>query len=390
MDHSKKTRDELITLCKERKLKGYSGKKKSELVALLSAQPTNEIVHVPSKETTLKVQRLNYIGSKYQLLDWLHEKILEKTGFETLAGKTVVDGFAGTGIVSYFLRTKGCKVLANDAEAYSAAITRAFVSEVWSPAAQATLDRLNKDLAENKHSTTTGFMTRNYSPVEGCERKFFTVDNARRIDYCYEKIKSLATEIQPILMASLLLSADAVANVPAVYGCYLKNYKARAKVPLVLKPIHTNTTAAVEGSNCTKYDVATMPTVSADIAYLDPPYNERQYSKNYFPLNMILEPSAQALKGKTGIPVECFLSPFCQKAKVAGAFKQVLERIRAQWVFISYNSESMLAKDEMLKILGEFGTASVVERSYKRFKSFDYNKDKDICEYLFCLKRIAS
>lgn len=334
-----------------------------------------------------KVQRLNYIGSKYQLLDWIYEQILAKTGFQSLAGKAVADCFAGTGIVSYFLRLKGCKVMANDAELYSSVITRAFACEVWSPAAQAALESLNKDLAENKHSTTAGFMTQNYSPVEGCERKFFTVDNARRIDYCRKRISELPAPIQPILLASLLLSADAVANVPAVYGCYLKKFKARAEVPLVLKPVHTHTTPAVEGSQCTQTNVAEMPPITADIAYLDPPYNERQYSKNYFPLNMIVQPSAEPLKGKTGIPVECFLSPFCQKTKVAAAFKQVLERLKCQWVFISYNSESLLKKDEMLKILGEFGEVSVVERDYKRFKSFEYNEDKAIHEYLFCLKR---
>ena len=334
-----------------------------------------------------KLQRLNYIGSKYQLLDWIEEQMLAKTGFETLAGKTVADCFAGTGIVSYFLRTKGCRVLANDAEIYSSVITRAFVTEVWSPAAQEALDKLNSDLTEKKHTNTFGFITRNYSPYETCTRKFFTVDNAQRIDYCREKITSLSSDLQPILLASLLLSADAIANVPAVYGCFLKSFKARAEVPLVLKPLHTNTIPAVEGSRCTRENITTMPPIEADIAYLDPPYNERQYSKNYFPLNMIVEPSLKPLKGKTGIPEECFLSPFCQKKHVAGAFRDALKKLNASWVFISYNSESLLKKDEMLNILGEFGEASVVEREYKRFKSFEYNEDKSIHEYLFCLKR---
>lgn len=347
----------------------------------------NPIVDVPVLKPTPKVLRLNYIGSKYQLLDWIYEQILAKTGFDTLAGKTVADCFAGTGIVSYFLRTKGCKVLANDIELYSAVITRAFVAEVWSPAAQEALDSLNKDLEEQKHKDTAYFITKNYSPYEGCERKFFTVDNAQRIDYCRGRITNLPSAVQPILLASLILSADAVANVPAVYGCYLKNYKARAQVPFVMKPIHTNTVAPVEGSRCTMCDVTTMYPVEADIAYLDPPYNERQYSKNYFPLSMIVQHSLQPLKGKTGIPQECYLSPLCQKPKVAEAFKEALKRLKCKWVFISYNSESLLSKDDMTKILGAFGEVSVIEREYKRFKSFEYNEDKSIQEYLFCLKK---
>ena len=42
MDYSKKTRDDLITLCKEQKIKGYSGKKREDLIALL--QPVNVVI----------------------------------------------------------------------------------------------------------------------------------------------------------------------------------------------------------------------------------------------------------------------------------------------------------------------------------------------------------
>jgi DNA (cytosine-5)-methyltransferase 1 len=42
MDYSIKTREELITLCKEKKIKGYSGKKKEYIIELLS--PQNNIV----------------------------------------------------------------------------------------------------------------------------------------------------------------------------------------------------------------------------------------------------------------------------------------------------------------------------------------------------------
>jgi hypothetical protein len=41
----------------------------------------------------------------------------------------------------------------------------------------------------------------------------------------------------------------------------------------------------------------------------------------------------------------------------------------------------------MLEILRRYGTVSVIEREYKRFKSFEYNEDKAIQEYLFCLEK---
>jgi site-specific DNA-methyltransferase (adenine-specific) len=48
MDYSKKSREELITVCKERGIKGYSGKKKDEIMKLLTdLPPKNEIVAEP-------------------------------------------------------------------------------------------------------------------------------------------------------------------------------------------------------------------------------------------------------------------------------------------------------------------------------------------------------
>ena len=64
MDYSKKTREELISICKEKSIKGYSGKKKQDIVKLLTdtsshALVKNEIVI----ETTTKsnTQKLNMI-----------------------------------------------------------------------------------------------------------------------------------------------------------------------------------------------------------------------------------------------------------------------------------------------------------------------------------------
>jgi adenine-specific DNA-methyltransferase len=253
-----------------------------------------------------------------------------------------------------------------------------------------------------------GFVTRHYSPYEGNERMFFTVENARRIDAVRAMLESVSDagithDEYQFILASIIISADAVSNVPAVYGCYLKNFKAKATKPFVIMPIHTVTAASVSASASASaafhadviadpaFLATTLPPV--DIAYLDPPYNERQYSKNYFPLNIIAKTPAALnteppLKGKTGIPTDCFLSSFCRKGAAAEtAFDTLIRGLRAKWIFLSYNSESIVSKEKMMEILSRYGTVSVTEREYKRFKSFEYNEDKAVCEYLFCLEK---
>jgi len=407
MDYDSKNRDELIAICKEKGIGGYSGKKKADILKLVRAEDTPHntvILSVPAPSVPLtiesdKICRLNYIGSKYQLLDWITTNIQEKSGWSSFEGKTIGDLFAGTGIVSYHFRKNGAAVISNDAELYSSLITHAFNRSVYTDKCKETIHRMQNDLDENKHAIFVGFVTTHYSPYLTSERKFFTIENARRIDYLRSQLETLQDDLSDdeykFILASIILSADAVSNVPAVYGCYLKNFKQKAVKNLRLVPIHTQIDPCVEGSRVLNSDVLNLEflrSFECDLVYLDPPYNERQYSKNYFPLNIIAKTPTQLLteeplKGKTGIPTDCFLSSFCRKGDASAAFETLFRELKTQWIFLSYNSESIVSKDKMLELMQKYGTAYVVERDYKRFKSFEYNNDVEIKEYLFCLKK---
>jgi adenine-specific DNA-methyltransferase len=246
---------------------------------------------------------------------------------------------------------------------------------------------------------------------------FFTVDNAQRIDYVRRRLEELKDDVRgeigkggglsddeyKFILASILITADNVSNVPAVYGCYLKNFKAKAMRAFILEPIHKYTTPCIVGSRTFCSDVLSPAFLgdtglaATDITYIDPPYNERQYSKNYFPLNIIARnpvhlesvSDAPVLKGKTGIPADCFISPFCKRGGgvCEAAFDKLFRELKTKWIFLSYNSESIVPKEKMLEIMGRYGVASVEECDYKRFKSFKYNGDLDIKEYLFCLRK---
>jgi len=369
-------------------------------------------------------KRLNYIGSKFQLLDWITSSMNAKTGLFGGSGSspsrpiTVADIFAGTGIVSYHFRTKyGAKVISNDAELYSSVITHAFTCSVYSEKCKSVIAMLCAELEAKRYvggvggvgGVGVGFVTRNYSPYEGNERMFFTVDNAQRIDYVRQRLEELKVQSglsddeYKFILASILITADNVSNVPAVYGCYLKKFKAKAVRPFILEPIHKHTKPCITGSRTYCSDVLSSAFLGdaafagTDITYIDPPYNKRQYSKNYFPLNIIAKlpqqlasvSEAPVLKGKTGIPADCFVSPFCKSGGgvCEAAFDKLFRELKTKWIFLSYNSESIVPKEKMLEIMGRYGVASVEECDYKRFKSFKYNGNLEIKEYLFCMRK---
>jgi DNA adenine methylase len=64
MDYSKKTRNELIDICKERGIKGYSTKKKEELVTLLDTT-----MEVETNKTPIIKPIIKWVGGKTQIIE---------------------------------------------------------------------------------------------------------------------------------------------------------------------------------------------------------------------------------------------------------------------------------------------------------------------------------
>ena len=70
---------------------------------------------------------MNYIGSKYSLLDFLQTTIEKVTGYKSGKHYVFADLFAGTGVVGQAYREKGCTVIANDIQYYSYVLNKHIV-----------------------------------------------------------------------------------------------------------------------------------------------------------------------------------------------------------------------------------------------------------------------
>ena len=61
-----------------------------------------------------KLGEMNYIGSKYSLLDFIDYGITKVSGYKNGSGCIFADLFAGTGVVGSAYKAKGCDIIAND------------------------------------------------------------------------------------------------------------------------------------------------------------------------------------------------------------------------------------------------------------------------------------
>lgn len=333
---------------------------------------------------------MNYIGSKYSLLDFLHETIKKVTGFNDGDTYTFADLFAGTGVVGAYYKSLGCKVISNDIQYYSYVINKHFIENNSS--------NINSDLFDyfNNLDGINGFIYNNYCAGSQSGRNYFTDENGRKCDAIRVKIEemhsngTLDDNSYYFYLASLVNSIDKYANTASVYGAFLKHLKKTAQKSFVLEPvkIYDGQKGIVYNENINDL----IKKVSGDVLYLDPPYNSRQYCSNYHVLETIAKYDNPILKGVTGLRAsDNQKSEFCSSRTVSKAFEELIANAKFKYIFLSYNNEGLMSFDVIREIMSKYGDYSVFSKSYKRFKA-DKETNRNISatettEFLHCLKK---
>jgi adenine-specific DNA-methyltransferase len=125
--------------------------------------------------------------------------------------------------------------------------------------------------------------------------------------------------------------------------------------------------------------------------YLDPPYNARQYGANYHLLNTIAKYDDFSPNGKTGLR-NYERSLYCQRNQVANVFENLIKNARFKYIFLSYNNEGLMPKEEVKRIMGKYGRYDLMTTGYQRFKADKTenrnHKASETVEYLHILEKV--
>lgn len=333
---------------------------------------------------------MNYIGSKYSLLPFIESTISAVVGSD-LHDKVFCDIFAGTGIVGRTFKPRVRKVIANDWEYYSYVLNRNYIGN------HIKLDEEDKFLSElnNLDGVGDGFIYKNYCCGSGSGRQYFSDDNGKKIDAVRRRIEiwkntgEISEDMYFFLLASLLESADKLANTASVYGAFLKHLKSSAQKPITIEP-------AVYSINSNTHDVyccdanELVKKIEGDILYLDPPYNSRQYGANYHLLNTIAEYKPFTPKGKTGLREYC-RSRYCGKRTVLSTFEDLLKNAQFKYIVLSYNNEGLMSMEDIESTMSKYGHYEIFSKEYHRFRA-DKEENRhhlagSTTEYLHILKK---
>lgn len=341
---------------------------------------------------------MNYIGSKYSLIDFLKSSI-----FKTLAmnGETrtpnemvFADLMAGTGVVSGSFKQDGYSIIANDIQYYSYVISKHMIENNGN----LDEDRCKQLIEElNNLEGVDGFIYNNYSlggtKGQEFERMYFSDENAKKCDAIRIKIEEwkqsdyLSDNEYYFLLGSLTNSIDKYANTASVYGAYLKNFKKSALREMKLEPLpimHGQVECKVYNEDINEL----IKHVSGDILYLDPPYNARQYCTNYHLLETIARYDNPIIHGKTGLREYAEQkSDFCIRAKVEKSFAEIIKNANFKYIFLSYNNEGLMSSQTIEKIMKKYGKYKCEMQEHRRFKADNAREAKadKTFECLHCL-----
>ncbi|MDD4187385.1 MAG: Dam family site-specific DNA-(adenine-N6)-methyltransferase [Bacilli bacterium] len=334
----------------------------------------------------IKINNRRYIGSKYRMLNQISEVIKK----EKIEFSSFLDLFGGTGIVGDFFNDGKTKVLVNDF------LKSNYLSYLaWFGSQSFDKNKIRK-IMEDYNSLVIkedNYFSLNFSDT------YFSADNCKKIGFIREDIenKYLNNEInvreRAILITSLLYAMDKIANTVGHYDAYRKTGDLNRDLEMCILDLKSNKNNKYnqifnDDSN------ELVKNIKADVVYIDPPYNSRQYSDAYHLLENVATWEKKEVFGVAKkIERDNIKSKYCLVSAPL-AFKDLIENINAKYIIVSYNnmgtkgasrSQAKISDEEILAILRNIGSVKTYEIGYNQFTTGKTNV-KDHKERLFVCK----
>lgn len=325
------------------------------------------------------LENRRYIGNKNKLLNWISELINDHT-----QGNSFFDVFAGTGVVTKRMLEKFDSFIINDFLFSNNIIYKAFLGT----------EKINSDklyeLQKQYQMISTNIIDDDYF-VDNFGGKFFSEHDARiigEIRTLIENNTDISEREKAILIASLVYSADKIANTVGHYDAYRKKVDIQNKFVFeLITPINVSG-KTIEIFRQDSNELVRQ--VKADVAFIDPPYNSRQYSRFYHVLEGIVKWNKPVLEGVAMKPPVENMSDYC-KSLAPQVFKDLILHLNAKYLVVTYNntykskshsSRNKVTHDEILESLTEVGKTRVFEMPFKFFNAGKTDL-KDHKEFVF-------
>lgn len=333
--------------------------------------------------TTTKINNRRYLGNKYRLLPFISEVISKECGeFESFA-----DIFAGTGAVSSAYTDK---ILYTNDILYSNYLCHV----TWFSDEEFDSDKIEKYIEFYNTADIPyeeNYMTQNFSDT------YFSRKNCSKIGFIREHIENefkeekINAREKAMLITSLLYGIDKIANTCGHYDAYRKGGELHESFTMYVPEPNKH----LKHNHCYNKDTNELvKEISADVVYIDPPYNSRQYCDAYHLIENIARWEKPAVFGVAKkMDRTALKSKYCTRS-APDAFSDLIANLHAKYIVVSYNNMANKGNDRSnarisdAQILETLQTKGAVKTFSEQFKAFTTGKSEhlDNEERLFVCK----
>lgn len=316
-----------------------------------------------AKSTNINNRR--YLGNKYKLLPFI-KKVVDS---ECTDIEIVVDIFSGTGAVASAFQDK--QLITNDIM-YSNYISNL----AWFSPRKYSRKKIEKIIDEYNAMAVNeeNYMTINFSNT------YFSHDDCSKIGFIREDIetkyanKEINERERALLITSLLYAMDKIAKTCGHYDAYRQGVEFDMHLELLLPEASITNNKKNKCYNIDSNDLAGK--IVADLVYIDPPYNSRQYCDAYHLLENVArweKPEVFGVAKK--MDRTALKSKYCTKS-AAEAFDDLIKELKCRYIVLSYNnmakkgndrSNARISDDDIFRILCAKGKVKVFSEEYKAF-----------------------
>jgi adenine-specific DNA-methyltransferase len=321
--------------------------------------------HINPKDYPL----LRYMGSKYKLLDWIKEE-LSNYSFES-----VLDGFSGSGAVSYLLKSMGKTVYSND-----------FLHMSYT-FAKATTENSDQILTNNDVNTlyqenvnAPQFIKKTFKDIFYSEEELIFLDNVSF------NIKKLNNPYKESLAKTALIRSCLKKQPRGVFtisGNMDKYNDGRRDLRLTLQEhfkeqieIYNSTIFSNNKNNLSfNGDIYQFNEVlySPDLVYLDPPYVPRSDDNCYVKRYHFIEGLSKYWENEeidynTKVhKIKKKFTPFSYRRTAIEAFDNMFEKFQKSIIVLSYSSNGFPDLDKLVEILNKYKSNIIVKKKDHKY-----------------------
>lgn len=328
--------------------------------------------------------QMRFMGNKRKLLEFIEEKT------ESLDFNSVFDAFAGSGTVSHRFKQKGKRVVSNDLLEFSYHVVNATIENN-----SETLDKKEVDmLVEDQNDAS--FIQETFDGLYYPEKENIFLDKVRK------NIENIESEYKKSLAIAALCRACQKKRPRGIftYTGLDKYQDGRRDLEISMEQqfrenIQAMNSAVFDNQKKNQAYNSSVFSVQADVdlVYLDPPYvskhSDNRYLRRYHFIEGLCsywdnveidyDTKTKKIKRREG-------NPFNHKSDIHDAFKKLFSQYSDSLIVISYSSNSIPNKEEMLKMLSEYKQSVEVhsrEYSYQFGNSSAGAENDDVDEYIF-------